>query len=64
MARVNSNQHRYSVTYGSQVELTQGQEQLIHVHDEILKGQKAVIGAGFDDGKCLTQPGVMGEQLY
>lgn len=64
MARVNSNQHRYSVTYGSQVELTQGQEQLIHAHDEILKGQKTVLGAGVDDGKCLPQPGVMGGQVY
>lgn len=51
MARVNSDQHRYSVTYGSQVELTQGQEQLKHAHDEILKGQKTVLGAGADDGK-------------
>ena len=55
MARVNSNQHRYSVTYGSQVELTQGQEQLIHAHDEILKGQKPVVGTGPDDGKSLRR---------
>lgn len=54
MARVNSNQHRYSVTYGSQVELTQGQEQLIHAHDEILKGQKSVLGNP-EDSKCLPR---------
>lgn len=64
MARVNSNQHRYSVTYGSQVELTQGQEQLIHAHDEILKGQKTVLGAAVDDGKGLTKSDIMGEQVY
>lgn len=52
VARANSNQHRYSVTYGSQVELTQGQEQLIHAHDEILKGQKSVLGANPEDSKC------------
>jgi hypothetical protein len=55
MARVSSNQHRYSVSYGSQVELTQGQEHLIHAHDNILKGQKSVFGAGPDGGKCLQR---------
>ena len=57
MARVNSNQHHYSVTYGSQVELTQGQEQLIHAHDEILKGKKPGLGASPDDGKFLSNAG-------
>ncbi|KAI3398915.1 hypothetical protein diail_8238 [Diaporthe ilicicola] len=52
MARVNGNQHRYSMAYGSQVELTQGEEQLIHAHDDILKEQKAVPSVGLVDGKC------------
>lgn len=55
MARVSSNQHRYSVTYGSQVELTQGQEQLIHAHDDILKGQKTVLGTSPSGSKCLQR---------
>lgn len=62
MARVNSNQHRYSVTYGSQVELTQGQEQLIHAHDDILKGQNPVLGAGPGGSKCRqTSRKIVGE---
>ncbi|KAL1846679.1 hypothetical protein Daus18300_014167 [Diaporthe australafricana] len=52
MARISSNQHHYSVAYGSQVELTQGEEQLIHAHDDILKGQKPTLSAGLGGGQC------------
>jgi hypothetical protein len=55
MARTRSNQHRYSVPYGPQVELTQFQKYLMHAQDDILKGQKSGLGVGPDSGKRLQQ---------